>query len=323
MRSITQPRSLLSRRDVLRSTGAVGAGLALAACGGNGEPADGGTDSPTAGGQTGEPVDGNDAVQEAFDAAGVSAEPTLTVLSATFETVAGTEERIQFALRDQEMQPVLDAQVEAHLVSAADRSVVVGPASPTYYAGQFSDQGLYVFEQTVDEAGLYDLVVATSDGQQAGTAVLSVVTPEQAQVILPGEPVPSVDTPTVDDKKNLEELCTRDPDCGMHETSLADALEQGRPVVLTIATPKYCQTRVCGPVVDVVLATKEQVQRDDIVFIHTEVFSDAGATPTEIVTALELPAEPWTFLIDADGRVADRFFNAIVADVLTPAVEAL
>ncbi|MDX1619426.1 MAG: hypothetical protein R3320_00445 [Nitriliruptorales bacterium] len=293
-----------------------GAGIALAACGGD-EP----TEQPTAGGATNSPVDGEQAVSGALEAAGIEGPPVLTVLVATFEMLTGEGRRMQFALLDEQGTPLLDEDVEAYLVRASDQVVATGPTTPTFYGGELGDRGVYVFESGLEEPGLYDLVVATPDKSRAGTAAVRVIRPEESALPLAGDPFPTVETPTNEDPKDLEELCTRDPECGMHGTSLATALDNGSPVVLTIATPKYCSSRICGPVVDVVLGVKEDLGRDDVVFIHAEVFTDAGNTPTEIVSELQLPTEPWTFVINGDGSLADRFDGPVVPELLSAAVQ--
>jgi hypothetical protein len=75
------------------------------------------------------------------------------------------------------------------------------------------------------------------------------------------------------------------------------------PVVLVFATPQLCQSRVCGPVVDIA----EQVKSDhegEAEFIHMEIYRDntieKGFRPQ--VKAFGLPAEPWLFAIDRRGK---------------------
>lgn len=305
----------LSRRVLLRGAGLTGAGLLLAACSGNGEDGDGA--DPVTGA-----VDGEDAVEQALDAAGVEGPPVLTVLVATFEMLTGEGQRMQFALLDEAGSPLLDATVQAWLVRAEDHTVADGPASPAFHGDGLGDRGVYAFETSLDQPGLYDLVVAT-DGGDTGTAAVRVIRPEESAVVQVGTPFPAIETPTTEDPQGLAELCTRDPDCDMHATSLATALAEGSPVVLTIATPKYCSSRICGPVVDVVLDVRQRVGRDDVVFIHAEVFSDEGTTPTGIVSELELPTEPWTFVIGADGSLVDRFDGPVVPAFLAEAVESV
>ena len=66
-------------------------------------------------------------------------------------------------------------------------------------------------------------------------------------------------TPTIASTHgNLKELTTRTPpDTELLRYSVADSLAAHVPFVLLFATPKYCATRTCGPVVDVAQAVKE------------------------------------------------------------------
>lgn len=316
------PAARLDRRTLLRNAGLLGLGAVAAACGG-GDPSD--ATSPTSDGTSpgaagGTPIEGDDATAAALEAAGVDAPVVLTPIIATFEVLTGGASRVQFGLLDESNSPILDADVEAFVVRSDDATLVQGPVSPIFFGEDLGNRGVYVFEAELSEPGIHDLVVVTADGR-AGTGAMQVITPEQSAVARPGQAFPIVETPTTEDPKDLAELCTREPDCGMHETSLDTALAEGRPIVFTIATPKYCQTAVCGPVVDVVLEAKKSLGRDDIAFIHAEVFTDAGNTPTEVVTQLQLPTEPWTFVIDADGNVADRFDGPVVPQLLHDAIE--
>jgi hypothetical protein len=91
--------------------------------------------------------------------------------------------------------------------------------------------------------------------------------------------------------------------------------------VLLFATPALCQSRVCGPVVDVA----EQVKADhegDADFIHMEIYRDnsidKGFRPQ--VAAFGLPTEPWLFVIDKQGNVAARIEGAFSAGELEDAL---
>ncbi len=82
-----------------------------------------------------------------------------------------------------------------------------------------------------------------------------------------------------------------------------------KPVILLFATPALCQTRVCGPVVDVAEQVKAK-RGKDAEFIQMEIFRDndikKGYRPQ--VRAYNLPTEPWVFAIDKQrqGGRADR-----------------
>ncbi len=140
-----------------------------------------------------------------------------------------------------------------------------------------------------------------------------------------GEEAIKVDTDTVEDAAgNLESIDTRIPPLAdLHEKSLADVLGK-EPVVLAFATPQLCQTRVCGPVVDVVAEVKNSVG-DGVTFIHQEIYKEndinQGFRPQ--VGQWRLPTEPWTFLIDRSGRVVERYEGALSVRELEAAVSKL
>ena len=108
-----------------------------------------------------------------------------------------------------------------------------------------------------------------------------------------GERPPRIHTPTADDVGDVTEIDTRIPPDQMHEDDFADVLGR-KPVILVFATPAFCQSRACGPVVDV---TEEARARfgDEVSFIHMEIYENndpsAGVRPQ--VKAFRLPSEPW------------------------------
>ena len=88
----------------------------------------------------------------------------------------------------------------------------------------------------------------------------------------------------------------------MHDVDFADVLGT-KPVVLLFSTPALCQSRVCGPVIDIAEQVKASYN-DDTAFIHMEIYNDneldKGFRPQ--VAAWKLPTEPWVFAIDRDGQ---------------------
>ena len=118
---------------------------------------------------------------------------------------------------------------------------------------------------------------------------------------------------------------SRKPDRALYEVSVAEALAAGRPFVVTFATPLYCQTRLCGPVVDVVGAVQKRFAGSDVAFIHAEVYKDNDPA-NDVNTWMDewkLPTEPWTFVVNAKGRVTARFENAMSTAELVAAVRAV
>lgn len=140
----------------------------------------------------------------------------------------------------------------------------------------------------------------------------------------PGEKAPVIQTPTAADVGgDLEKIDTRVPPDQMHEVNFAEAVGK-KPVVLVFATPAFCESRVCGPVVDVAQQVSDSFG-DKVDFIHMEVFNDndpgKGVRPQ--MRAYGLPTEPWTFLVDRKGMVRDRIEGAYGVSELEAAVREI
>ncbi len=93
--------------------------------------------------------------------------------------------------------------------------------------------------------------------------------------------------------------------------------------MIVFATPALCQSRVCGPVVDIAEEVKaENEGKAD--FIHMEVYRDnefdKGYRPQ--LAAYNLRTEPWVFAIDRRGRIAGRIEGAFSARELERLVDA-
>ncbi|CAN5234791.1 thioredoxin family protein [soil metagenome] len=286
----------MNRRGFLRAVGLAGAAGLLTACGGG---AGAGSDPTTDGGSSTKAQADDIIVAVAPDAA-----QTLSVVDASFEQLTGTGQPFAFGLVGQDNQPVRNADVRVHVLPTG--SEITGP-----YAAEFRDVprvalGLYVVRIDLTEAVPTAIVIVTADGAQAGLTGVNVVTPADSALPAPGDHAIVTPTPTRADPMGLRNLCTREPDCGMHDVSLAQALADRRPVMLTFATPAYCETAVCGPSVDVLEQVRTARNWGDVAFVHVEIFSDAGKSVARPVHKWGLPSEPWLFAIAGDGTITDR-----------------
>jgi len=139
-----------------------------------------------------------------------------------------------------------------------------------------------------------------------------------------GEKAPVIHTPTAAKVGgDLTKIDTRVPPDQMHAIDFADAVGT-QPVVLVFATPALCQSRVCGPVVDVAQQVADSYgNRAD--FIHMEVYNDndpgKGVRPQ--LRAYGLPTEPWTFLVDRRGIIRDRLEGAYGVSELEAAMRTI
>jgi hypothetical protein len=121
---------------------------------------------------------------------------------------------------------------------------------------------------------------------------------------------------------DLTKISTRiPPPADMLDTDFADVVGR-KPVVLLFATPALCQSRTCGPVVDIAEQVRGQSGRG-VAFIQQEIYRDNDpAKPFRPqVLAWHLPTEPWAFVIDRHGRIATRFEGVFSVGELARAVE--
>jgi hypothetical protein len=87
-----------------------------------------------------------------------------------------------------------------------------------------------------------------------------------------GEPAIAAKTPTLE-SASLEQLSTaKEPDPELYRSSIAGALAAKEPFVVSFSTPKYCSTRTCGPVTDVVSEVRKRHEADGVRFIHVEIY---------------------------------------------------
>jgi hypothetical protein len=162
------------------------------------------------------------------------------------------------------------------------------------------------------------------DGELTTSLLPSAVVGAFKHVPRVGQKAPLIHTPTAADAKgDLSKITTRIPPDTQNEVDYAEVLGK-EPIILLFATPQFCQSRVCGPVVDVAEQVK-QTYGKKAAFIHMEIYKDndpnKGVRPQ--VRAFHLPSEPWLFAIGADGRVKDEIDGAFGVKELTRVVKKL
>ena len=208
---------------------------------------------------------------------------------------------------------------------ASIESLVTQPSFRAKTTSDDPDAATVVYSTELDfpRKGEWGIAALVKEGAELkGTLVGGTVVDEFSGVPRPGEEAPKIHTPTADDAGgDLAAIDTRIPPDTQHQVDYADALGK-EPVVLLFATPQFCQSRVCGPVVDVAEQVK-QAYGDEAAFIHMEIFNDndpgKGVRPQ--VRAFNLPGEPYLFAIDREGRVSSVIEGAFGPEALDAAVK--
>ena len=264
------------------------------------------------------------------------------VLAPSVSQLTTGDNRFGFGLFDRSRAQIADAAVAVYVAPAGG-----GPASgpytaryeslevrPQYQSRQTSTdptaaKSVYVADIPFDKAGQYDVLGIAKVGNRLVAATsaapgLQVVDAADDPIPGKGDPAPQIHTPTeADAGGDLASIDTRIPPSSMHANDFADIVGK-KPVVLIFATPQLCQSRVCGPVVDIAEQVKADMGGDDVEFIHMEVFRDndiaKGLRPQ--LSAFNLQTEPWVFAFDKSGKVAERIEGAYSIAELEQAVKA-
>jgi hypothetical protein len=307
------------------------AALALAGCGGGStaaKPAPPSTEFPSAKGKS---------ISELLHYPG-SKPSKLVVAPAAGSFVKGPN-RYPFGVFTLGQEQVEDADVALYFAKSAG-SKVIGPypahlesleTKPAYRAqttgtGTGEAKSVYVVPKIDFDADGEWLAVAMLKGKNG----LEVTRPTGPTIVgadpkIPtvGQRPPAITTLTpADVGGNLEKIDTRIPPDQMHKVDFAEVLGK-KPVVLIFATPALCQSRVCGPVVDVAQQVADEYEpKAD--FIHQEVY--VNNEPPEIrpqLKAFHLRTEPWTFLIGKDGKVKDVLEGAYGVAELEQAMKTI
>ena len=131
-------------------------------------------------------------------------------------------------------------------------------------------------------------------------------------------------TPTLRSARGKLSLVTTrvPPDRALLRYSVGESLAAHKPFVVVFATPKFCTSRTCGPVVDVVSTVQRRFTKTDIRFIHVEIYRDNDPAKgfNRWVGQWHLPTEPWVFLVGRDGKIKAKFEGSVSVDELDAAV---
>ena len=182
---------------------------------------------------------------------------------------------------------------------------------------------LYVAHVRVAAAGKY-VVLARPIGKVAIGGIHDIVVKDRSATPDVGERAYASRTPTLASSGGkTAQLTTRvPPDRGLLRYSIAESLAARAPFVVTFATPRYCSSRTCGPVVDVVEHARHRFEGSGIRFIHVEIYknNDPRQGQNRWVRQWRLPSEPWTFLVGRDGRVKAKFEGSVSTGELENAI---
>ena len=179
---------------------------------------------------------------------------------------------------------------------------------------------IYVAHLKIPGPGRYWLVAQPVGAKIQALGALDVSARSRSVAV--GAPAPRSETPTLATEPAARITTSRPPDLPLLRYSVAGSLAAHKPFVVTFATPKFCTSRTCGPVVDVVEAARRRFAARGIRFIHVEVFQDNDPTRgyNRWMQQWGLASEPWVFLVGRDGRVQAKFEGSVSEAELAAAI---
>lgn len=193
------------------------------------------------------------------------------------------------------------------------------------HGDDYSVRGLYVSQVSFAKAGTWGLEILADqkDGsQEVARAAVTVLDTSPTPAV--GSAAPRSRNLIAREVKDLRQIDTSTrPDPRLHQVRIADAIAQGKPQVIVFATPQFCTSRMCGPVVDIVRQLlPKYVNR--VAFTHQEIWQDfASKQVFPTVEEWRLDSEPWIFVVDRQGIVRAKFEGLVTVRELESAVQQI
>lgn len=267
----------------------------------------------------------------------------LTLIVPPYEILPGAEQFLSVAVHTNPgSEPVKGAGGKLWF-SKARETEAIGPFELRALEDGFNERGLYGATATFPEDGIW-VALAEIEREpglvEVGLAANVGVGKQEANTMpRPGERAIAVPTPTTSNARGVDPICTLLPSpCSMHAISLDRALDNAKPTVLIIGTPRFCQSQFCGPEVEIIDALAAETSGVD--FVHMEVLKNddqanvqayygqppdgyRGTPLAPAAISWNLYEEPVIYFIDAGGVVKTRLLGAIDGVAARAALEAL
>ncbi len=190
-------------------------------------------------------------------------------------------------------------------------------------------KGAFYADIDLDRPGVWGLVVTGTldDGTEVmGQMSFSVI--EKPDFPAPGDIAIASDNLIASEVEDIRTIDSGTVANDMHEVKIKDAIAAGRPFVVVFATPAFCTSRFCGPVVEEVETLNDDYAAD-VDFIHIEIWMDRTGDVVN-PTALEWLAqendrftEPWIYVVDKNGVIFDRWEGPASRVIMEAAIKAV
>jgi hypothetical protein len=191
------------------------------------------------------------------------------------------------------------------------------------------EDGLYVADVRFERAGDWGVrIKLTGTDREHDEFPFRFTVRERSDEPMVGDPAPpSVQATTA--TASIEDIDSSSPlRPAMHDTAIRDAVMSGRPAVIAFATPAFCRSRLCAPVMDTVMDPLYARYGARASFIHVEPYllrdlrDGFVQNPVPATIEWRIASEPWIFVIDRHGRIAAKFEGIMALDEVEAALAA-
>ena len=187
-----------------------------------------------------------------------------------------------------------------------------------FYPFPYGGRGIHVAQFNFTEPGTWGVEarLPRADGSIEYVEVLMPVATATESVDVGEEPPRSMNR-TIADVSDIAELTTgsmRNP--MLYQTTVADAMDSGKPTVVVFASPAFCTNAVCGPQVEVLSNISDQFGAQAN-YIHVDLFENPQEIQGDLTRAILSPllaewglvSQEWSFVLDSEGVITGRFEN--------------
>ena len=223
-------------------------------------------------------------------------------------------------------------------VNLSSPDAVVETSTAEFFLWPFGSRGNYATELTFDQPGEWRLdVEVTEEDGSIGMAQIPLTIGNRSDTPSFGDVPPSDANKTARDVGTLTELTTSStPDPDLYQQTVAEALGEGKPLLVVFASPALCTSPTCGPQVETVEELKE-LYKGRAGFIHVEVYDNPSEIQGDLDRARYAPMvdewglsaqtgylnESWVFIFGADGTVSSKYQGYASIEELTKGLDAV
>ncbi|SUZ74227.1 uncharacterized protein METZ01_LOCUS27081 [marine metagenome] len=204
------------------------------------------------------------------------------------------------------------------------------PLEAAFNLWPYGIRGSYSTYANFDRAGRWRLDVQVDNPHGMDEVQFEVEVMENSPVLALGSRALLSVSKTLAGHEAIEEITTDySPDPDLYQLTVKEAVENLLPSVVVFASPAFCTSPTCGPQVDMVTELKDR-HPGEANYIHIEIYDHPAEIQGDLdraeifsvvddwgLTAIEdYFNESWTFIIDADGMIHDRFEGFATLDEL-------